>query len=305
MRNLAGAVFATIQDYPSIAGGSCAFLVALALVAGNAMLGQPGGHPDPLWATRDRVTTQSVDTRQAPLPVRRVSVETVSPRLDTLSVIPVPTKRPTLASDPVVSKPAQDRSDLVRNTQQALAALGLYKGDVDGVYGRHTRDAVLDFQRANGLATDGEVSRVVLEEALALAKQSADTGKASERTLASRTADAVDNDKSIDGVDDVERRMSGYNAPRMPEPRIEQASVSSPVSVVESPEDIARAAMIARIQIGLLNFGEAGISVDGVLGPHTVDAIRSFQDRYGLPVTGEPEQAVIRKMEQIGALHNS
>jgi peptidoglycan hydrolase-like protein with peptidoglycan-binding domain len=108
----------------------------------------------------------------------------------------------------------------------------------------------------------------------------------------------------------IEQRMGTANAPRSAqsevtaEPAVATSSLRA-VPAVESPEDIAKAARIARIQIGLLNFGESGIAVDGVLGPHTVDAIRTFQERYGMPVTGEPEEAVIRKMEQIGALHNS
>ncbi|MCG6859151.1 MAG: peptidoglycan-binding protein [Salaquimonas sp.] len=298
MRNLAGAAFATIQDYPSIAAGSCAFLVAFALVAGNAMLSQPGGHPDPLWATRDRVTTQSVAKRQAQIPVRKVSVETITPETVGPAVIPVPLKRPPLASDPVVhDQPAHDQvgdhGDLVRQTQEALARLGLYDGKVDGVYGPVTREAILDFQRANGLKSDGEVNLAVLDEA---------------RALIGRPKVASSTEIADAGV--IEQRMGTANAPRSAqsevtaEPAVATSSLRA-VPAVESPEDIAKAARIARIQIGLLNFGESGIAVDGVLGPHTVDAIRTFQERYGMPVTGEPEEAVIRKMEQIGALHNS
>ena len=141
MRSLAGALFATIQDYPSIAAGSCAFLVAFSLVAGNALLGQPGGHPGPLWATRDSVTTQSVPGPQ--VPVRKVRTETFAP-----VTIPVPEIRPKPVSE--AAKPA----DLVSQTQQALAQLGLYEGKVDGKYGPMTREAVLNFQRASGLKAD-------------------------------------------------------------------------------------------------------------------------------------------------------
>ncbi len=60
--------------------------------------------------------------------------------------------------------------------------------------------------------------------------------------------------------------------------------------------------MIARIQIGLINFGETGVVPDGQLGEDTAAAIRQFQKRYDLPITGEPEEAVIEKLELLGLL---
>lgn len=43
----------------------------------------------------------------------------------------------------------------VAEVQRRLKVLRYYKGDVDGVYGPMTRDAVIAFQRDNGLAPDG------------------------------------------------------------------------------------------------------------------------------------------------------
>ena len=273
MRSLAGAAFATIQDYPSIAAGSCAFLVAFALVSGNALFGQPGGHPDPIWATRDAVTTQSVGQLAPKVPVHTVQTETFLP-----SVIPVPSRRPTFSNEPVADKGAE-----VREAQQLLAGLGLYRGKVDGVFGPVTRDAIVTFERANGLEVDGEVSLALLDEI---------------RALTNRTEISATQAK----FEEPQSRPEPLPAVAKEAPTVTPVSV---VSVPESEEDIARSARIARIQIGLMNFGEAGIAVDGVLGPHTVEAIRSFQERYGLQVSGEPDEAVIHKLEQIGALHNS
>ena len=63
--------------------------------------------------------------------------------------------------------------------------------------------------------------------------------------------------------------------------------------------------MIARIQIGLVNLAYENVSIDGVLGPQTIAAVKSFQAKYGLPRTGEPDAATIRKLEEIGALRKS
>lgn len=47
------------------------------------------------------------------------------------------------------------RGDLVRQTQQRLQELGYYKGKVDGIFGTGTYEAILAFQKDNGLKADG------------------------------------------------------------------------------------------------------------------------------------------------------
>lgn len=48
------------------------------------------------------------------------------------------------------------RGQQVRDLQTRLRAQGLYRGAPDGIYGPNTRNAVLQFQRANGLTPDGK-----------------------------------------------------------------------------------------------------------------------------------------------------
>ncbi|WP_333783306.1 spore cortex-lytic enzyme [Lutispora sp.] len=47
--------------------------------------------------------------------------------------------------------------DYVYVVQDKLKRWGYYKGNIDGIYGTETRQAVLDFQRKNGLRADGIV----------------------------------------------------------------------------------------------------------------------------------------------------
>ncbi|MBQ8555615.1 MAG: spore cortex-lytic enzyme [Clostridia bacterium] len=49
------------------------------------------------------------------------------------------------------------RGEKVALIQQTLKQWGYYQGDVDGVFGRATYNAVVAFQRKNGLAVDGRV----------------------------------------------------------------------------------------------------------------------------------------------------
>lgn len=57
---------------------------------------------------------------------------------------------------------------------------------------------------------------------------------------------------------------------------------------------------IRRIQGGLRAFGNEAIEIDGVIGTRTRGAIREFQALFGLPETGEPDEAVYAKMREIG-----
>jgi peptidoglycan hydrolase-like protein with peptidoglycan-binding domain len=57
---------------------------------------------------------------------------------------------------------------------------------------------------------------------------------------------------------------------------------------------------IARIQAGLRAFGNDGIDIDGVNGSRTRSAVKEFQSLFGLPETGEPDEATYAKMKEIG-----
>jgi peptidoglycan hydrolase-like protein with peptidoglycan-binding domain len=67
-----------------------------------------------------------------------------------------------------------------------------------------------------------------------------------------------------------------------------------------STEPPAADALVLKIQAGLKAFGNDGMEVDGVMGSKTKSAIREFQSLFGLPVTGEPDEALYAKMREIG-----
>jgi peptidoglycan hydrolase-like protein with peptidoglycan-binding domain len=253
-----------LQANPSIAVGACTFAVAFSLVAGNALYGQAGKHPGPLWSTRDPLVTRAIsakrETRKAPERMAAVPGE--------IQAIPVPVLRPNLQS-----RDGQSR-ELVRGAQQALAAMGVYGGEVDGLMGPRTRDAIIRFQKSAGLAADGESSVRLLDAIRAAQKSSSAQNRAAA-------------DPAV--VNSVrEMLLAGRESP--------------PLQETESLADATRAAVIARIQIGLSNAGEAGVSVDGQLSEATVAAIRAFQSRYGMKVDGEPGPDILRKLEAIGVL---
>ena len=60
--------------------------------------------------------------------------------------------------------------------------------------------------------------------------------------------------------------------------------------------------LVMKIQKGLSNIAYADIAVDGLIGEKTRTAIRHFEKHYRLPVTGEPNEQVLAKLKDIGAL---
>jgi peptidoglycan hydrolase-like protein with peptidoglycan-binding domain len=78
-----------------------------------------------------------------------------------------------------------------------------------------------------------------------------------------------------------------------PAPRESALPVSQ--MVTDAPED-----MVVRIQAGLKAFGNNDMEIDGVIGSRTQAALREFQSLFGLPETGQPDQAVYAKMKEIG-----
>ena len=49
------------------------------------------------------------------------------------------------------------RGQEVKDLQSRLYSLGYYTGEIDGQFGAMTKEAVIDFQRTNGLEADGMV----------------------------------------------------------------------------------------------------------------------------------------------------
>lgn len=78
----------------------------------------------------------------------------------TTSTTPEETAPPLTVELPADGRLARgDRGQEVESLQTALAGLGLYEGEVDGIYGEGTQAAVMQFQQANDLTADGIVGQ--------------------------------------------------------------------------------------------------------------------------------------------------
>jgi len=66
----------------------------------------------------------------------------------------------------------EDRKKAIRNIQAILNNNGFDAGPPDGVMGARTRNAIIAFQKANGLVPSGEVDRALVDKLLEVNQQS-------------------------------------------------------------------------------------------------------------------------------------
>lgn len=115
-------------DNPVAAGGTVVMGLTACLIIANAVGLQPGRHPAPFFATRERP-----ESLQIPEPDGR------SPGVQ-----------------------VQEVSTLVLDIQISLRKIGLYAGPLDGLNGPATERAIRSFERRAGQVETGEASEALL-----------------------------------------------------------------------------------------------------------------------------------------------
>lgn len=283
-----------LLQHPRLVGGCTAFFVVFGFVAANALWYQPGHHPSPFLRTRDEENPNGIaGYRLAPGLGDHGNVTTF--RIERQADTPQPAAPPVAAvsSDDAPALPAQatshQPSELVAEIQRELARRGLYEGVADGMTGPRTTAAILFFEETVGMEQTGEPTSRILS---ALKIDSATTVAAIPKALPKdRPTSANSGGVAIDPVAAAIR--SAESTP----PKAQSVSLTSGNAAKPVTKDI-----IAKIQQGLVNIAYADVKVDGMAGEQTRAAIRNFEKHYRLPETGEPNEAVLKKLKSIGAL---
>jgi peptidoglycan hydrolase-like protein with peptidoglycan-binding domain len=281
-----------VGRHPAIAGGVALFLGIFGFVTANALWYQTGAHPSPLLRTRDPGAPYQIPGRKAFLHAQQADAGNVTTfrieRQDSVAATAAP------AANPPAAQPSAAPSKLVADVQAELIRHGLYDGAADGVPGSRTTAAIVFFQEASGLTQTGAPTPELL--AALKASNAASTlpaagGRASAAIVpaqrpinVSATAEAID--PVAAAIQNAEKNIrTGAVAPK--------AAPNDAVNTVN---------MVMQIQKGLSNIAYSNVSIDGVAGEQTKAAIRRFQKHYRLPETGEPNMAVLKKLQDIGAL---
>jgi len=150
------------SNHQSVVAGLILFLFAFSVFAANAVLNQPGVHPQPIWGMNKTAANNPViPARKTKVPVRRVETSSYS-----AAGIPVPVQRPQLHSSKNEHANRTDDGTVkvdVTRAQHLLEKLGYYSGTEDGLVGPQTKLSVESFQRKKSLRVTGIITPALLQ----------------------------------------------------------------------------------------------------------------------------------------------
>jgi peptidoglycan hydrolase-like protein with peptidoglycan-binding domain len=271
-----GGIGAFLAKHRFAVGGTTAFAVAFAYVAANAIWYQPHPHGGAFFATRPSPVAVAPTADAGETNVADSNVETI---IKLEREAPVEERLAALETPPVTPQPRVDPAQVPipapSSTTETPSTLA-----------------------GNGDAVVQDVQRILAELNLYDGKVDGLTGP--------QTRGAIENYRRIVGltvsadIDDQLLRQLGAT------PRAESSSPPLPqgspgTDMIETSSSGAAAdPMIMKIQAGLKAFGNEGIDIDGVVGSRTKSAIVEFQSLFGLPETGQPDEALYAKMREIG-----
>jgi peptidoglycan hydrolase-like protein with peptidoglycan-binding domain len=86
----------------------------------------------------------------------------------------------------------------------------------------------------------------------------------------------------------------------VPAPKLKVVKTKSDPRNPPASETKAASPEVARIQAALKQLGYEGIEPDGITGTKTRDAVRAFQAKLKMTVTGEPDAALLSIMVKQG-----
>jgi peptidoglycan hydrolase-like protein with peptidoglycan-binding domain len=143
-------------------------MVGIGIVAGVS--GSGGGTEASGGGADDTTTSEAPSTTERPT----TTAPTTTTTAPTTTVPPTTT---TLPPDPAADGKLElgESGDAVAGLQQRLVELGYWLGEADGTYGQLTRQAVMAFQKVEGLGRDG-VAGPITQERLGTAVRPAPRG---------------------------------------------------------------------------------------------------------------------------------
>jgi peptidoglycan hydrolase-like protein with peptidoglycan-binding domain len=206
---------------------------------------------------------------------------------------------------PPSAAPRVEPSASVRDAQQQLRQLGYYSGDVDGLMGPATEQAILRFQRAQGLDASGQLNTATadaLRDSARIARNAAAkpielTDATSVRTVQNRLRQLGFYDGPADGVwgpgtqQALERFQRARGLDRVGEPTAATMSAMgidpSALTRTASAAEPLDPTVVRSIQQRLRRLGFYRGPIDGEWGAGSQAAVERFQRNRGLDPTGD------------------
>ena len=289
---IVGRVVDRAMANPAATGGLLVMALTASAIVVNATLLQSGGHGRPTAArsashapastaavptprTRDKAGSESSQAVSASNAVAAAGATGKSSPAPAAAVA-----KPVTAPMPPAVQTAADPK-LIADVQRELQRLGLYGGTIDGILGKRTQASIAAYQKAVGLTANG----VPTTDRLALLRKPPAQPSPSPAASNARSGP-------------LPPALIPVTASISPTPAKVAAAAASPPTV----QGDAAAATYRRVQLALNQAGYGPIPVDGMASKETADAIRRFELDYAMPVTGQPNDAVLKRLVTIGAL---
>lgn len=171
--------------------------------------------------------------------------------------------------------------DITREVQIRLKALGLYDDTIDGVLGPATREAIRTFQQQAELTSEEQFQSSWLDPLWTMA----DAGAISPSS---------DTETTVAEVEDAESSPEDSATETTEEDTADSDTATTAEALVGTDSDSLR-----QIQQRLAALGYDPGDVNGELTPATRVAIREFQEREDLPITGEVSADWVLKLDAL------
>lgn len=299
--SIIGTLLAPITDKmqkPANIAWTVGAIVTIGFVYSNALFFQQGEHPAALFNTRTnaeehslRADEKAMSNIQSSAPakqVTRIVFDKNGTANNGTSPLPKVAQRPNGDnSEPVASAEPLPLSSDLRDLQKSLVELGFYDGTVDGLDGPKTRAAIDKYKASVGLrGIDLTYAELALSAQNNLIVTAAIPKVRPQPQPASLPAKYPEEQAPVTAV-----KTTPYSPPQR------GVDVVTPAKV-----DTEQVNLVSKVQAGLRAFGHNGISVDGVMGPMTVAAIQEFQSLFDLPMNGKVDDALIKKMADVGLI---
>jgi len=202
---------------------------------------------------------------------------------------------------------ANDNTTIIQAMQQALRDAGFYKlGDVNGVWTQHTADALYSYQLANGLRGTARLDYPTGQR-LGMAMPAMD--KTMEGSTRAPEANATTRHaRSMSGRRVIQDPTTVVNDEYDSNGNLVERSVNGERHVMRVDRNRANyhreyarldSSKIQDVQQTLADAGFYKSGVDGVWGPATSKALRSYQASNGLKATGRLNPATLDKLGMV------
>lgn len=161
-----------------LVGGLTAFAVAFSYVGANAIWYQPHLHGGAFFATRSPAWSDPAELRTpaadeaGPLPETIFRLENAQeqpapapePAPERMAALPVPTPPAGPAASDALPQQAVAGDPVIAEVQGILADINLYQGDVDGLTGPQTRNAITAYRKMVGLPISTDIDDQLLSQ---------------------------------------------------------------------------------------------------------------------------------------------